>query len=96
MFKDFYSLAEYDTPKQRNLYVVGDEHPLRFLNGGRALKSVMSRNNKLWADFRRRYGDRFSVVSKYYAYRKSHVKLVDLARFVPELAQTIGIHANND
>ncbi len=91
LFKDFYLLAEFDTPKRRYLYVVGDEHPLRFLNGGRALESVMSRNSKLWEDFRHRYGDQFSVVSEYYAYRKSHIKLVDLAKLVPDIVRTLGL-----
>jgi hypothetical protein len=48
LFKDFFELAEYDTPKKRFLYVVGLEHPMKFFNGGRACKSVMSKNNSLW------------------------------------------------
>ena len=47
LFKDFFELAEYDTPKERFLYLVDDKLPLLFLNSGRSLSSVMSRNNKL-------------------------------------------------
>ena len=83
LFKDFYWLAESETPKQRVLYVLGAEYPLRFFNGGRALQSVTSRNRKLWADFQNRYGTRFSVVREYYWHRKDRVQIVDLCRIVP-------------
>lgn len=84
LFKDFYLLAEHDTSKKRCLYVVGTKHPLKFLNGGRSLSSVMSRNNKLWRDFRDRYGERFSVVSEYYEYRKPLVRIIDIAGIIPQ------------
>ena len=44
LFKDFFYLAEENTDKKRRLYVLGSEHPLKFLNGGRAIDSVLSRN----------------------------------------------------
>jgi hypothetical protein len=47
LFKDFYYLAEYDTDKERYLYVLGTTHPLHFFNGGRALRSVMSKQPSL-------------------------------------------------
>jgi hypothetical protein len=86
LFKDFYLLAEFDTLKERYLYVVDTMHPLRFLNGDRAIKSIMSRNNRLWDGFQTRYGNRFSKVNEYYHYRKSLVNLVDLAQVVPFFA----------
>lgn len=73
------ALKGADASKLRELYVVGTEHALKFLHGGRALSSVMSRNNRLWADFQQRYGSRFSTVSDYYTYRKSQVSLKDPA-----------------
>ena len=92
LFKDFYWLAEYDkdTTKDRYLYVVGLEHPEKFLTGGRALGSVMSRNNKLLTDFQRRYEGRFSKVCEYYEYRKSRVQLVDIMKAAPPLADIFG------
>ena len=36
VFKDFFSMAEYETSKTKHLYVVGITHPIRFLTGGRA------------------------------------------------------------
>ncbi len=89
LFKDFYLLAEFSTPKERYLYVLGADYPVKFLTGGRALDSVMSRNNKLWREFQRKYGGRFSTVGDYYGYRQDLVKIVDFANFVPDFASGI-------
>jgi hypothetical protein len=83
LFKDYYLLAEHPTQKQKYLYVIGTEHPLRFLKGGRALGSVMSRNSALWANYTARYGDRFKTVSDYYAFRKGAVHLEDISTILP-------------
>lgn len=87
LFKDFYELAEYDTSKQRFLYVVGLEHPMKFFNGGRACKSVMSKNNPLWERYSLRYSH-FSRVCEFYEHKKTEVNIVDLATIVPEFAAT--------
>lgn len=89
LFKDFYLLAEVSTPKERYLYVLGAEHPLKFLIGGRAFSSVLSRNTKLGASFKQQYGSRFSTVGDYYRYRRAQVRIVDLASVVPGLAHEI-------
>ena len=47
IFKDFYLLATHPTSKRKYLYVLGTQHVQKFLRGGRALTSVLSRNNKL-------------------------------------------------
>ncbi len=84
LFKDFYQLAEYETPKQKYLYVLGKKHPLKFLTGGRAIKSVMSRNNKLWSEFQAKYESRYKKVSEYFEDRKSVVQLVDITEIIPQ------------
>jgi hypothetical protein len=85
IFKDFYELAEYGTDKKRYLYVLGTQIPLKFFNGSRAIKSVLSRNNKLDQEFSAKYRDRFNVVSEYYLYKKDSVMIEDIANIVPEL-----------
>lgn len=85
LFKDFYLLAEHPTPKRKYLYVLGTEHPLRFLTSDRSPESVMSRNNPLWADFQSRYGDRFSTVGQYFAHRRQTVTIEDAGKYLPEL-----------
>ena len=94
LFKDFYLLAEYETPKRKYLYVLGKKHPMKFLNGGRSLESVMSRNNKLWLEFQTKYASRFKKVSEYFEYRKSVVQLVDVAEIVPQFRNTEVVENN--
>jgi hypothetical protein len=87
LFKDFYCLAESNTTKRKELYVLGNAQPLRFLRGGRTLSSVMSRNRKLWEEFCAKHGDRFKTVGDYYADRQHAVALIDAIPLVPELAR---------
>ena len=86
LFKDFYLLAEFNSQKEKYLYVIGDEIPLKSLNGGRALSSVMSHHNKLWREFQDRYNGQFVKVCDYYNYRKNSVIITDLAKIVPQFA----------
>jgi len=87
LFKDFYYLAEKDTHKQRCLYVLGTNHPLRFLNGQRSLKSVMSKDLELLKDFQLKYGERFIHVSEYFHHwPPDRVQIVDVIAFIPNFA----------
>lgn len=51
LFKDFYLLAECTTAKQKYLYVLGTEYPLKFLNSNRSITSVLNRNVALQQQF---------------------------------------------
>jgi len=83
LFKDFYYLAEYQTDKAKYLYVLGKEIPIKFLNGGRAVSSVFSKNIKLWEDFQEKYERKFVVVREYYFFRRKAIHIVDLCKKVP-------------
>jgi hypothetical protein len=85
LFKDFYGLAEHETQKEKLLYVLGTEHGEKFFNGGRALESVLSRNDALKEKFSAKYHDRFVTVRDYYVSRKGSVMIQDVSSFVPEL-----------
>jgi hypothetical protein len=85
LFKDFYEMAEHPTEKQRFLYVLATEHVDKFLNGGRAIASVLSRNVKLGKEFTEKFGDRYRKVRDYYLPRKDMVVIQDVSPFVPEL-----------
>jgi hypothetical protein len=93
LFKDFYGMAEYETHKKKYLYVLGTEHAERFLNGGRALSSVLSRNVKLRNEFKRKFEDRYRTVRDYYLPRKGQVEIQSVLPFLPELA---GLTADGD
>ena len=85
LFKDFYEMAEYDTHKDKFLYVLGTAHGEKFFNGGRALSSVLSRNERLRKDFEHKFGDRYRTVRDYYLPRKGLVVIQDVSPIVPEL-----------
>ena len=81
-FKDFFELAEYETTKRKYLYVVGTEHPLKFFNGGRSVKSVMSRHPLLLARLQSKYGDQVQKVRDYYALKKHDVSICDVSPYI--------------
>jgi hypothetical protein len=83
LFKDFYSLAEFDTQKQRFLYVVGSRMPLKFMNSNRAIQSILSTNTKLKQAFDLKYGDSFATVQEYFNFRKNLVTIEDISVFLP-------------
>ncbi|MHB1344951.1 MAG: hypothetical protein ACYCX3_11435 [Thermoleophilia bacterium] len=85
LFIDLFRLASADTDKRRLLYIVGERQPLRFLNGHRAIRSVLSRNASAARRFQELHGQRFSTVGEYYATVQNLVKIVDLADIVPEI-----------
>jgi hypothetical protein len=78
VFKDFYFLAETETPKLRELYVVGTEHVVNFFNSQRELPQILAGNAKLGDSFRQRYGNRFQVVNEYYRVKKDVVSIRDV------------------
>lgn len=78
LFKDFYCLAEHPTEKSKHLYVLGTKYPLKFFKGQRALNSVLSKNVKLYEEFRNRYPE-CVVVRDYYTKRMDEVAFEDLA-----------------
>lgn len=60
----------------------GQKTSLHFLNGGRALNSVLSKNQKIATKFFSKYGDRYKVVSEYYRDFSHKVEIVDLKDFI--------------
>jgi hypothetical protein len=86
LFIDVFRLAEADTTKRRQMFVVGTHLPLKFLNGGRAIKSVLSRSSKAAEDFAALHGEGFVRVRDYWARVRDRVELVDVTSYVPALA----------
>jgi hypothetical protein len=86
LFIDLFNLASAETDKRRCMYVLGREHPERFLSGRRALSSVLSRNESAAKRFRDLYGERFKTVAEYADYIKDRVEIVDLREVVPAFA----------
>lgn len=89
LFKDFYEMAEHMTSKEKYLYVLGTVHAEKFLNGGRAMSSVLSRNETLRKKFTEKFGDRYRTVHDYYLPRKESVVIQDVSPFVPGLVAAV-------
>lgn len=77
IFKDFVLLAESPTAKRKHLSLLGTDHALKFLRGGRALTSVLSRNEKVRQLFFERFGDQFRTVRDYYLVHAGAVQIED-------------------
>lgn len=86
LFVDLINLAEADTPKLRMLYVTDLVHPLRFLQGRRAIESVLSKNAAVARRFAQLHGDRYLVVQDYWEDVKHRVDLIDVTELVPALS----------
>ena len=86
-FKDFYLLGAHPTSKRKHLYLLGTEHALKFFEGGRALRSVLSRDQELGRMFFERFGERFRTVGDYYAVHGGEVKIEDISPWVSELGE---------
>lgn len=79
VFKDYFALAHHETSKSKHLYLMGAEHALKFLHGGRAMGSVLSRHVGLKEAFQARFGDRYSVVSEYFRDHGDAVRIEDVS-----------------
>ena len=85
VFKDFFFLAEAETDKLRELYVVRTTHPSKFLESGRALPQILNGNSKLGKGFLGRHGDGMETVRDDFLPRKHLVSIRDLGEIIPAL-----------
>src|SRR5258708_21792938 len=90
LFKDFFEMAEHETPKEKYLYVLGIEYGEKFFNGGRALSNVLSHSVKLSKQLTEHLVDRYRTVRDYYLPRKGLVVIQDVSPFVPDLVAAAG------
>lgn len=82
-FKDFFSLVEYQTDKQRFLYLLNKDIVLKFLSNNRAIKSVLSRNIKGYEKFIHLHGNKYTTVSEYYHDKKHLIEIIDINDIFP-------------
>lgn len=81
VFKDFFELAQSDTTKRKYLYLQGTYHALKFLQGGRSIDSILSRNHKVRTRFFTLHGKRFRKVREYFAAYHKDVNIVDISHW---------------
>ena len=87
IFKDFFDLVTAETSKKRYLYLLGTNHALKFFRGGRALSSILSKNQATRDKFESLYGDRYATVNEFFADHEHAVEIVDVLPWLPELAR---------
>lgn len=84
VFKDFYFLAEHPTPKRKELYVAGLDHPTRFFNSGRGIAQIAKNNRKL-GEAAIKLPPEIKTVRDYYVPRRHVVSIRDLGEYLPAL-----------
>jgi hypothetical protein len=89
LFADLVKLCLHPSDKQKFLYLTGADLALRFLEGRRAIESVLSRRAKILAAFHNRFASGFKTVGEFYRCDFNCVRLVDLHDVVPGLRQII-------
>jgi hypothetical protein len=87
VFKDFVLLAESETKKRKYLYLFGTDHALKFLNGGRSLKSVLNRSQTAKDRLTERFGNNLTTVRDYYSASRDKVMIEDVSPWLGELAE---------
>lgn len=87
VFKDYLLLALSPSKKRKFLYLLGTDHAVKFLRGGRALSSILSRNDKLHRTFTERFGDDYRTVGAYYADHADAVRIEDVSPWLSDLAE---------
>jgi hypothetical protein len=86
LFGDIINLMASRTSKRRIAYVLGLDHPMRFLLGRRSIESVLSRSSRARIRFEELHGDStYTTVRDYWAYAKDEVEVIDLRELVPSV-----------
>lgn len=83
LFVDFYHLAEADTDKARNLYVLGLHYPAKFFASKRTLASVLSRRPDEAQRISAQYEGHLRFVRDYYDRHSGTVNVIDVSAMVP-------------
>lgn len=95
LFQDFYRLVREPTTRQKELYLLDTQIPLRFLMGRSSAVNILRRRNAALAeDYASRYGTRYKTVGEFYQEHKAEVRLVNLVEIAPEFAVFAAIVAN--
>lgn len=84
-FADYYNLVEYETEKEKYLYLTECSYFEKFLNGRRSFSSILSKNNKIANEFEAKYNNKYNFINEYYKDNKFKVNLISLNEIVPDL-----------
>ncbi len=88
LFKDYLGLMWDTSGKIRQIYLDGTTHALKFLQGGRAVNSVLKRYQDIAQKFESRYGSRFKTVGDFFSAHRNEVQILDINEIVLEISDT--------
>ena len=91
VFQDYYRLVREETDKEKYLYLLETEIPLRFLRGGRDPLKVLDRSKRLAEDFAARYGQTHRTVGDYHKAHQAEVHIANLTETVRGFDEFIAI-----
>ena len=83
IFKAFLHHLWDTSGKKRQLFLTGTDEALSFFRGGRALPSILSKDQATKSRFESKYGQQFSVVGEFYKKYESQIDIIDLNQTVP-------------
>jgi hypothetical protein len=83
LFEDYFRLVREQTFKEKYLYLLNTEIPMRFLRGRSNILRLLDRNNRLKEDFVARYGHTYHTVGEFYSAHEEAVRFVNLVEVVP-------------
>lgn len=86
LFKDFYTLAEAVTQKERYLYFLGDVHPVKVFQSTSSCKAMLQKYAPLRDECIKQYDAALSV-HEYYERKQALVILKDLTSVAPSVAE---------
>jgi len=83
VFKVFLHLLWDTSGKKRQLFLTGTEEAISFLQGGRALSSVLSKDDATKIRFEAKYGNQYQTIGQFYKEHHTKVEIIDLRKLVP-------------
>ncbi len=83
VFKAFLHLLWDTSGKKRQLFLTGTEEAVNFLQGGRALSSVLSKDHTTRTRFEAKYENQYQTVGQFYKEYQPEVEIMDLRKLVP-------------
>lgn len=84
-FCDYYNLVEYETAKEKYLYLTDCSYFEKFLKGKRSFSNILSKNTKIAKEFEEKYKGNYNYINEYYKENFFKVKLVSLKELMPDI-----------
>jgi hypothetical protein len=72
IFKDFYRIAEFNTPKRKEIWLTDDTYALKYLRSGTSIRSATHKHRDIWENFQAKYPS-IEKVRDYYRLRAENV-----------------------